>query len=172
MSISETTGDGESEVRRARIQQWLMEEGWQIGLRTLPDTLWALVCNDPQKRHITIVQEAGRKDRIIMAAGLKVAPEHQSRISQLPEKERHNLIVELRQYIILLDVGFAGIQDPLQLIIFDQRIYDDGLTKDAFLQRITKVRNAGILAANIISRYLSEPPPPSPEEKRIGYPTH
>ena len=169
MSNSESTEDALAEARRNKVQQWLMEEGWQVGLRILPDTVWVLTCEDQGKRHITIVQETGRKDRIAIVAALSVGAQHQERLNQLPQKERRELIFELRQAIILLDVGYAGIQEPLKQMIFDQRIYDDGLSKDAFLQRITKVRNASVLAVNIIAQHLSEPPPAPQEEKHIGF---
>ncbi|MEJ2167166.1 MAG: DUF2299 family protein [Desulfobacterales bacterium] len=48
----------------------------------------------------------------------------------------------LRYRLLQMNVDFVGVAEPIQDVILTQRIYLDGLTKDAFIQRFLTVRNA------------------------------
>jgi hypothetical protein len=59
----------------------------------------------------------------------------------------------------LLDTGldFNGLAEPVQRIDIGQRIYTDGMTKDAFLQRTSQVKFAQILVLWSIAHILQQP---------------
>ena len=170
MSNAESTGDDFTTNMRNRIQEWLQEQGWQVGTEGAPNANWMLTANDRQQRHVSIVQPANRKDQIVIFAGLTVSPEHRAQIAQMPEHERIDLIFTLRNNLILLGAGYTGIGDPLEDMIFDTSIYFDGLSKDSFLKGVTQVRNASILARSIIAQALNNPPPEQEEaDQQIGF---
>jgi len=149
-----------------------LEEGWNVGQEFNPDTKWLFRVNYNFNRPVVVGQTAGEKDQIIIAAQLSVSEPFRQRFQSLPQIERHALIHDLRHDLILLGVGYAGIGHPLQQIQFSKLSYFDGLSKDLFLERVGKVRNAIILARGMIARALSEPlPDPSPESdpRSLGF---
>jgi hypothetical protein len=60
-----------------------------------------------------------------------------------------------------MNVDFAGVAEPMQNVLLTQRIYLDGLTKDAFIQRFLSLRNAVITVIWSISQDLEGVTPPS-----------
>jgi hypothetical protein len=54
-------------------------------------------------------------------------------------------------------LGFKTLSETFAII---QSIFEDGLTKDVFFQRVGKVANAGAVVRWVISKKLDEPPPP------------
>ena len=60
-----------------------------------------------------------------------------------------------------MNVDFVGVAEPLQDVILTQRIYLDGLTKDAFIQRFITVRNAVIAVIWSTIKDLQDVKPPA-----------
>lgn len=154
---------------KERVQQWLMEDGWQVGQLSAPDAKWVLNVNDGRGRQVLIVQPVDKKDAVELVAGLNVIRGHQERLSQLPRNEKHALIYKLRHALIQLDISYSGIGESLQLIQMSTVIYFDGLSKDSFLRWVNRVRNAVILTRGVISQTLAEPPPPPETKPQMGF---
>lgn len=65
-------------------------------------------------------------------------------------------MVALKMRLVELGVEFNGEGDPLKLLRVSQFIYDDGLTKDAFLHRVQQVKDAAFYAALFIGHKLGQ----------------
>lgn len=60
--------------------------------------------------------------------------------------------------LLQMGVGFNGLGEPLQRFLVNQTIYDDGLTKDTFFQRVDQVRYATLYVIWSLNQKLGTPP--------------
>ena len=153
------------EATRDQIQNWLMSEGWTIAEQPHPNLAWLIRAEDAGGRKILVGQGMARADQIVLEARVNLADEHRKQFESLPEEQRREALWRLRFRLLSMNVDFAGVAEPMQAVVLTQRIYLDGLTKDAFIQRFSLVRNAIIAVIWSIIQDLEgvEPPAESAE---------
>ena len=163
--MSESEKEKNFEATRDQVQNWLMSEGWQISEQPHPDLAWLIRAEDATQRRILVGQNQARQDQIHLEARVNLADEHRSMFENLPGEKRREILWDLRFRLLAMNVDFAGVAEPMQTVLLTQRIYLDGLTKDAFIQRFLVVRNAVIVVIWSIIQYLEgvEPPAESTE---------
>lgn len=151
---------------RDKVQNWLMSEGWQIAEPTHPDFAWLIRAEDGGERRILVGQNKAREDRIHLEANVRISGDHRKQFESLPEEKRREVLWNLRFRLLQMNVDFVGVAEPIQDIILTQRIYLDGLTKDAFIQRFLTLRN-GVIAViwSTIKDLLAVKPPAKSTEK-------
>ena len=152
---------------RDKIQNWLMAEGWNIAEQAHPDLAWLIRAEDAGGRRILVGQSKVRPDQIHLEALVTIADEHRKKFESLSEDKRREILWKLRFRLLLMNVDFAGVAEPMQGVMLTQRIYLDGLTKDSFIQRFLIVRNAVITVIWSIIQDLEgvEPPAESVAQK-------
>jgi len=153
-----STASPRTENKRSRIQGWLMQEGWQIAENQHPNAAWIIAATQAGGFGLLIVQPQSTPDRIDIQAGIGIDPEHQRLIAAMEPKQRQELWWNLRFDLLKMGVDFGGFDEPVTQLHVSQRMYDDGLTKDRFLQRVTKIKNAEILILWSIRRAFDQPP--------------
>lgn len=151
-----TTASEREEVR-ARVQSWLLSEGWQLTEKPHADATWLVEARDAGGRHVIVGQKKGREDQILLEGAVGIAERHREQLALLPLAERLDILWNLRFALLGLNVEFNGVEEPLTRVMIGQRIYFDGLTKDRFLQRISLVRNGIIAVIWSIARRLERP---------------
>jgi hypothetical protein len=161
-----------NEVTRDQIQNWLMNEGWQISEQSHPGAEWLIRAEDAARRRILVGQNKARSDMIYMEARVNLADEHRKMFEKLPDEKRRSILWELRFRLLSLNVDFAGVAEPMQAVQLTQRIYVDGLTRDAFLQRFSNVRNAVIMVIWSIIQNLENVEPPAESTEPAEATTH
>ncbi len=168
-----TQVSGFSQAFHTRINTWLSEQGWKVGEEHAPDVNWILVISDKQDRKVAIIQPSDNRDEIVIGTELNIGNSLQQQISKLADRDRRNVIFDLRQALILLEVQSSGVGLPLTKIELSIPSYFDGLTKDEFLRRVSRIRHGLSLVMDIISKALDHPPPPEPEDekRRIAFST-
>lgn len=139
-----STANPRFENRRNRIQGWLMQEGWQVTEAHNPDFLWVIIAQNKFGQTILIVQPKAPPDRIEFQAHIVLAEEHLKRLAAMKSQYRNQMWWDLRFELLKLGVDFEGFTEPVRQIRVLQKIYDDGLTKDRFVQRLSLVK-AGLL---------------------------
>ena len=149
------------EATRAKVQNWLMSEGWQISEQLHPSMTWLIRAEDAGARRILVGQNKDREDQIVLEASVTVADDLRQKFESLPEERRREILWRLRFRLLMTNVDFAGVAEPMQNVVLTQRIYLDGLTKDAFVQRFLVVRNAVIAVIWSIIQDLEGVAPPS-----------
>lgn len=173
MDNAESTSNNFNTKLRQRITEYLTSEGWRVGGAKYPQgAQWVIEANDGVGRSITVYQESTALkalERIMIVTALTLGDEHQEKYAGLSLEDKRDLIYDLRQHLILLGVGYAGLTDPLAKMLFEDIIYLDDISKGEFLKSVRKVRNASILAATIISRRFNEPPPPESPRPVLGF---
>ena len=150
---------------RDRIQNWLMAEGWNIAEQAHPDLAWLIRAEDAGGRRILIGQNKVRSDLIHLEARVNISDEHRSKFESVAEEKRREILWKLRFRLLMMNVDFAGVAEPMQAVLLTQRIYLDGLTKDTFIQRFLTVRNAVIAVIWSIMQDLEGVEPPAESTK-------
>jgi len=154
------------DATRDKVQNWLMGEGWQIAEQSHPNMAWLIRAEDAAQRRILVGQNKARPDHVHLEANVSIADEHRKKFESLPEEKRREALWKLRFRLLLMNVEFAGVADPMQAVVLTQRIYLDGLTKDAFIQRFLIVRNAVIAVIWSIIQDLEGVEPPAESTKK------
>ena len=106
-----------------------------------------------------------REDQIHLEARVTIADENRKMFESLPEEKRRENLWNLRFRLLSMNVDFAGVADPMQTVVLTQRMYTDGLTKDAFIQRFLTLRNAEIAVIWSIIQDLEGVEPPAESAK-------
>lgn len=151
---------------RDKVQNWLMSEGWQIAEPTHPEFAWLIRAEDGGERRILVGQNKAREDRIHLEANVRISDDHRKLFESLSEEKRREVLWNLRFRLLQMNVDFVGVAEPIQEVILTQRIYLDGLTKDAFIQRFLTVRNAVIAVIwSTIKDLMDVKPPAESTEK-------
>jgi len=163
MSTSEK--EQNMEATREKVQNWLMSEGWKISEQSHPDMAWLIRAEDAAERRILVGQDKTRQDQIILEARVNVGDDHRKKFESLPEERRREILWKLRFRLLLMNVEFVGVADPMETVVLTQRLYLDGLTKDAFIQRFLIVRNAVIAVIWSIIQDLEGVEPPAESTK-------
>lgn len=173
MANAKSTSNEYSDKLRESITEYLKNEGWRVGAPRIEKGVhWILVANDEQGRHINVIFPATalrQSGQLVIANVLKLGDKHKEKYIQLDDNKKRDLIYELRRQILLLGVGYDGIGEPLEKVIFEDILYVEDLNKSSFLQSIRKVRNASLLAVTIIAQRFNEPPPTEPQKPTMGF---
>jgi hypothetical protein len=167
MSANEK-GQGMDETRD-KVQNWLMSEGWQIAEPTHPEFAWLIRAEDGGERRILVGQNKAREDRIHLEATIRISDDHRKQFESLPEEKRREVLWNLRYQLLQMNVDFIGVAEPIENVILTQRIYLDGLTKDAFIQRFLTVRNAIIAVIWSTIKDLAEVKPPAESTEKTKH---
>jgi hypothetical protein len=146
-----------------RVTEYLTTEGWQVGpVKSSPQIRWMIEATDSQKRSISVSQELtshGQSERLLIFATLKLSSPHVAKFKALRPVEQRDLIYELRQQTIMMGIDYAGLDVPLNHMLFEDFLYVDDLSKSNFLKTVRKVRNATVLSTIVIARRFNEPLP-------------
>ena len=157
------------EVTRGKIQNWLMGEGWNLAEQVHPDLAWLIRAEDAGGRRILVGQNKARPDHIHLEARVNIAEEHRKQFESLPLERRREALWKLRFRLLQMNVDFSGVSEPMEAVLLTQRIYLDGVTKDAFIQRFLTLRNAVIAVIWSVMQDLEgvEPPAESAKPKSL-----
>lgn len=153
-------------ANRSKIQSWLMAEGWKIAEQPHPDFGWLIRAEDAAGRRVLLGQHKLRQDHIHLEALVNISPEHSQKFESLPDEKRRENLWKMRFRLLMMNVDFAGVAEPLQNVVLTQRIYLDGLTQDVFTQRFLMFRNAVIAVIWSIMQDLEGVEPPAESVKR------
>jgi len=159
----------EAEDWKTRIQGWLMEEGWKVGTASSPDALWVLTGEDSLRRHIAVAQRQNRPDQIVINGAVDVSEPHKGNWLAMEQDAKRIFALDLQIALMNIDVEFQAtgkVPETPDRFIFAQRIYYDGLTKDAFLQRVSWVRRAVTLFIVLINKQFQ---PTAPQKQPMGF---
>jgi hypothetical protein len=146
--------------KRERVQNWMLEAGWRINDAQAQgiNTAWVVGGTHPSGIGIGVAQPKPYPDLLAIEAGITLDEKARKAFEAMDTKGSGALLVELRLRLLQLGVEFNGIGAPLQMLRVSQFIYDDGLTKDAFLHRVQQVKDAAYFILMFLSYRLDQPP--------------
>ena len=150
--------EAERDPQRVRdlVRGWLEDQGWQPADLQTPGFIWRISATGSEGRKLDVFQPRDRADRVQIQAAVMVTGEHRSKLDQMEPRERSNLLWDLRFRLVGMGLDFAGMADSPRTITIVQHIHYDGLSKDAFLQRVAQVHRGLLVTLWTIGRKLEE----------------
>ncbi|HRQ64126.1 MAG TPA: DUF2299 family protein [Xanthomonadaceae bacterium] len=146
---------------RIDIKDWLMAEGWSVSERDHEQARWILVGEDAGKRRVQIARARFPAEQIRIQATVELAVQHRRQFAALPAQLRDSVLWDLRLRLLEMHVEFNGLGEPLERVHLNQRLYLDGLSRDALMQRVSQVKDAMICVIWLVLRHLGQEPPPT-----------
>lgn len=151
------TASRSSEELRDRIGGWLTGDGWRIKAIAPERAAWGLEADDGSGRIVHVAQPENRPDRIEIFGGVILSEAHKGKVAGMESEQRQDLLWTLRYEVARLGLAYQGIQEPLGQFGITTTIYQDGLSQDAFCQRIFRVKNGVLLCVWTLRRSLDGP---------------
>jgi hypothetical protein len=143
-----TVTNEERNTVRAKLKQWLEEDGYTVKVLDGKTTYFTLGIEHPTLRvSLTVGQLLGHKDRITILGALSISELHRQKLEELSENQRNEFLWDLKFTLVSNDIPFempprgraSGQLAELDLlpdqIIVSQAVWYDGLTKDSFMRR-------------------------------------
>lgn len=148
----------ERDVIQAKIQNWLIEEGYKVSKEENPKTYFTITAEHSTGMHISVSQGLDSKDRLTIEGGVEITND---KFRQLPEKERLDFLWELRYDLITNDLIFAMLpngQLPNKIVLL-KNIWYDGLTKNNFMNAAQKVVEGKLMTLWKFQQKIGAPEP-------------
>jgi hypothetical protein len=153
--------NSECEKVKTNIQKWLLEEGFKIQSQLNTKTLFDFLATDANGVKSRIIQPTLKLDQVMIVCGVSIDENQQSTLLAMENKKRLTFLWNLRFGLLDLGVQFSSITAPLKLLEISKSIYYDGLTKDAFMEKLLEVRNAVLFVFWTFDREFGEIKPKS-----------
>lgn len=144
---------------RERIVGWLAADHWKIQEGGSPQTRWAVVAEDAQRKRIVFAQLVDRPDLLVIQGSLAVPEALRRRLDQMPAPEREELLWDMRFQLLSMDVRFQGVAPPLEKITVRQHLYVDDLRRNEFVGTVNRLQDALLAMIWMFRRKLQEPAP-------------
>lgn len=151
----------ESEKVKSNIQKWLLEEGFKIQSQPNDKTLFDFLATDMNGIKTHVIQPTLKPDQVVIITGLNIDENQQSTLQAMENKERLRFLWDLRFGLLNLGVGFSPISIPFKALEISKIIYYDGLTKNAFMEKLFDVRTAFMFVFWTFDREFGETKPKS-----------
>lgn len=137
------------------VRKWLRETRLETSEAEAPQTAFAIGFKFPSGLQLTAAQPAGRPDMVVLACGLTIdAP------SRAAIKERAaDFVWNLRRDLLLSKLSYqmlpadAATPETVQISV---ELYQDGLTKTAFMRAAQEVHSGAVLVVLITRRYAEQ----------------
>lgn len=152
-------GGGHINHKRARIQEWMMSAGWRINdAQSLGiNTAWVIGGLHASQINVAVAQPAPHPDLLAIEAGVTVTEDVRKQFEAMSVSDKNEMLWDLKKGLLFMSLEFNGLGEPLGLIRISQFIYDDGLTKDAFLNRLHRVKDGAFFVLASIGRRFGGP---------------
>lgn len=147
----------ERDVIQAKVQDWLIEEGYKVSREENPKTYFTIVAEHPTKMHIVISQSLDSKDRLTIEGGLQIPDQFR----KLPENERLNVLWDIRYGLVNNEISFLMLpngQLPEKIVLL-KNIWYDGLTKNNLMNTAQKVVEGKIMTLWKFQQKFGAPEP-------------
>jgi hypothetical protein len=171
MQHSQGTESQQTKNHKRNIHSWLMGEGWQVGEEYNKETSWVLTATDKGGHKLLVLQPIDKADMIVIQSGVKTSDNIRRHLSEMPNNERKEFYFDLQYSLLQMNVEYANVGDPFELVVTSQRVYSDSLIRDTFIQRVIQVRNAQVMILLKIASLMNEPPIVPSEPPPIGFKT-
>ena len=154
------------EAKRKKVERWLVEEGWSMVPAELavPLKMAWVIAAEMQKTTIYAFQQPNRPDQLFIQGSVGLNNSQRAVFFGLSSEQRKAIIWDLRLDLLKLGVDFSGVSEVLEVVHVRQAVFNDGLTKDRFMQRVGAVSRAQLFVAWTFARHCAEAPAPEPEE--------
>jgi len=144
--------DGLSADFQRQADEWLEADEWQLVQTARAGWTWALGATDGQGRKLVVGQRDDKFDQIIVQGFVFLEHPSDTRIGGLTQEDRASLLRGLQFELIRFGLEFSGIEFPTERIEVYQRLFVENMTKAAFLETVSKVRNGLFLLCGMLEQ--------------------
>ncbi len=142
-----------------KIKDWCIEENLSLKKVNDQKANFHFSVGYPIGSNIDILQPKGKDDSIIIAAGVTVSPEHISKITKLKKETREEFLWDFRFILGNRPTEF-NLNHPngiLNAFSITKALYDDGLTKDKFMNTLQEIHKTKLLGIWEIQKRFGVP---------------
>ena len=127
-------------ISEETIKEWLLDEDLLREMKYDQNADFHFIVEFPKENIMDVVKPKG-KDCIVVACATQVSPEHKNIMIPADPKVKKDFILDLNFGLnsFLVDYELQVNQDVLQQFIITDQIFEDGLTKDAFIRTLKRV---------------------------------
>ena len=127
-------------ILQETIEKWLMDEDLLREMKYDENADFHFIVEFPKDNIMDVVKPKG-KDCIVIACATMVSPEHKNLMIPADPMVKKDFILDLNFGLnsFLIDYELQINQDILQQFVISDQIFEDGLTKDAFIKTLKRV---------------------------------
>ena len=127
-------------ILQETIEKWLMNEDMLREMKYDENADFHFIIEFPKDNIMDVVKPKG-KDCIVVACATMVSPEHKNLMIPTDLEVKKDFILDLNFGLnsFLIDYELQINQDVLQQFVISDQIFEDGLTKDAFIKTLKRV---------------------------------
>ena len=127
-------------ILQETIEKWLMDEDMLREMKYDENADFHFIIEFPKDNIMDVVKPKG-KDCIVIACATMVSPEHKNLMIPADPDVKKDFILDLNFGLnsFLIDYELQINQDVLQQFVISDQIFEDGLTKDAFVKTLKRV---------------------------------
>ena len=144
-----------------QLHNWAYKSGYSIQSSNIKEAkdatrfLFILRHVKTQKKIAVLNRKEDSIYRISIQTSLIVDEEHQKLIENMSQEEKRHFISHIRLELLKYGIDYVGIKYPLQHItLLDEFVYDESLTRTAFLKNLMFVLRAKLLLHEMILEKL------------------
>ncbi len=122
------------------IEKWLLDEDMLREMKYDENADFHFIVEFPKDNIMDVVKPKG-KDCIVIACATMVSPEHKNLMIPADSSVKKDFILDLNFGLnsFLIDYELKINQEILQQFVISDQIFEDGLTKDAFIKTLKRV---------------------------------
>lgn len=146
------------------IEKWLLDEDLLREMKYDENADFHFIVEFPKENIMDVVKPKD-KDCIVIVCATQVSPEHLNLMTQSDSKTQKDFILELNMGLnsFLVDFELQINQNILRQFIITDQIFDDGLTKDAFIKTLKRVFKSKLHCIWLIDKNFGFLPAPKNE---------
>ena len=139
------------------IEKWLLDEDMLLEIKFDENADYHFIVEFPKENVMDIVKPK-QKDCIIIGCATQVSPEHTNLMIQADSKTKRDFLLDLNFGLnnFLVDYELQVNDDILQQFIITDQIFEDGLTKDAFIRTLKRVFKSKLHCIWLIDKKFSD----------------
>lgn len=146
------------EAMRAKIENWLVEEGQFNRYVDHPNAHWVILANHPknQPTTVSVINPKVSPDRVLIEVSVNIADDVRQLFHKLSVPQREGVLRLLSLELNRFPISFGMIhpQGILQQLVLQQEIFSDGLSKHALFTAIQNVYKAFLQSQWLLQKEL------------------
>lgn len=157
----------ELERNKAKIMQWLTEDGYKLQEMPDPNVQFHLVAEHRAGIKLDIVQAANMKDKLVIHGAVKLQDDRKQKLVAMDLEKQLNLFWDLRFVMLNNNIEFENLVNTSDLYGIQTLVYYDGLNKNVFMEKFHRLQNMMFYMLMKFDKLFGQPEP-SPDLRYIG----
>lgn len=127
---------------QTRVRAWLEQFGFHVTVLADPSTVFNFQVLVAPNRPVHVIQPKDSATFLVFGAQVMLRPEETEYIERQPHLRQKRFFWGVRLELLRLGVEFTDIKSPLESVRLVTRIYEDGVSQDALMNRLLLISRA------------------------------